>query len=120
MPSLTFAVNEQNDLYLNTQGNLAFAFDLTSLTQQCAQAAKTLLGEMLYNVNQGIPYFQTLWIGIPNVSQFTSALRRAFLSVDGVLEVVSLITSQSENEFSYTAIIRTVYGSGGFTDTISQ
>lgn len=119
MPSLTIAVNAQNDIYLNEQGNLAFATDLTSLTQQCAQAAKTLLGEMIYNVNNGIPYFQTLWIGIPNVGQFTSALRRAFLAVDGVLEVVSLITSQSENAFSYTAIIRTVYGSGGFADTIS-
>ena len=118
MTILTFAVNSDNDIYLDAQGNIAFAFDLTAITQQCKQVAQTLLGEMVYNVNQGIPYFQTVWVGVPNISQFTSALRRAFLAVGGVLEVVSLITSQSGNTLFYTAMIRTIYGNGGFTDTI--
>jgi hypothetical protein len=116
----TFAVNSVNDIYLAPIGNIAFAYDLTAITQQCQQAAKTLLGEMVYNINQGIPYFQTLWVGTPNVAQFTGALRRAFLSVGGVLEVVSLITSQSGNTLSYTAMIRTIYGNGGFLDTIAS
>lgn len=119
MTILTFSVNAQNDLYLDPVGNIAFAFDLTAIIQQCTQAASTLLGEMIYNVNQGIPYFQTLWVGVPNIAQFTSALRRAFLAVGGVLEVVSLITSQSNNNLSYTAVIRTIYGNTGFADTIT-
>ena len=119
MTILTFAVNSANDIYLDALGNLAFAFDLTAITQECQQAAKTLLGEMVYNTNQGIPYFQTLWIGVPNVQQFTAALRRAFLAVGGVLEVVSLITSQTNNTLSYTAVIRTIYGNDGFIDIIT-
>lgn len=119
MTILTFSVNSSNDMYLDEFGNIAFAYDLTAITQQCQQAAKTLLGEMVYNINDGIPYFQTLWVGTPNIAQYTSALRRAFLAVDGVLEVVSLITSHSGNTLSYTAVIRTIYGSGGFVDTIS-
>jgi hypothetical protein len=120
MTILTFAVNSNNDLYLDEFGNIAFAFDLTAITQQCQQAAKTLLGEMVYDINNGIPYFQTLWVGTPNIVQYTSALRRAFLAVGGVVEVVSLLTSQSDNTLSYSAAIRTIYDNGGFTDTISQ
>lgn len=119
MTILTFSVNAQNDIYLDALGNIAFAYDLTAITQQCAQAAKTLLGEMIYNVNQGIPYFQTLWVGVPSVGQYTAALRTAFLAVGGVIEVVSLITSQVNNTLTYTAVIRTIYGSGGFVDTIT-
>lgn len=119
MTILTFAVNDANDLYLDPIGNIAFAFDLTAILQQCEQVAKTLLGEMVYNTNSGIPYFQTLWVGVPNMAQYTGALRRAFLAVGGVLEVVSLITSQSEDVLSYTAMIRTIYGNGNFMDTIT-
>jgi hypothetical protein len=119
MTILTFAVNSANDIYLDSLGNLALAYDLTAITQECAQAAKTLLGEMIYNVDQGIPYFQFVWIGVPNIGQYTSALRQAFLAIDGVLEVVSIITSQTNNTLSYSAVIRTIYGSGGFADTIT-
>jgi hypothetical protein len=120
MPTKTFSVNSNNDLYLDEFGNIAFAYDLTAISQQCQQAAKTLLGEMVYNINQGIPYFQVLWIGTPNIAQYTSALRNAFLAVDGVLEVVELLTTQTNNTLSYTALIRTTYGNGGFVDTITR
>ncbi len=116
---LTFSVNSQNDLYLDALGNIALAYDLIAITQQCQQVAKTLLGELIYNTSTGIPYFQVLWVGVPNVAQFTGALRTAFLTVGGVLEVVSLMTSQVGNSLSYTAVIRTVYGNGAFTDTIT-
>ena len=119
MTILTFAVNDVNDIYLDPLGNIAFAYDLTAILQQCQQAAQTLLGEMVYNVNEGIPYYQVLWIGIPNVTQFTAALRRAFLAVGGVVEVVSLITSQVDNTLSYSAVIRTVYGTSPLVDSIT-
>ena len=119
MTILTFAVNSNNDLYLNAEGNIAYAYDLTAIIQQCQQAAKTLLGEMVYTTNQGLPYFQTVWTGTPNIAQYTAALRRAFLAVGGVLEVVSLMTSQTNNTLSYTAMIRTIYGNGNFTESIT-
>ena len=111
----TFAVNTQNDLYLDNNGNLAIVYDLTATLQACAQAAKTLLGEMVLNINQGIPYFQTVWVGVPNQQQFNAALRGAFFSVAGVVEVVSLMTQQVNNALQYTAVIRTIYGTGGLT-----
>lgn len=108
-----------NDLYLDSNGNIAMSFDINAALEACAEAAKTLLGEMVFNVNQGIPYFETVWVGVPNVQQFNAALRTAFLAVPNVVEVVSLITSQENNTLSYSAIIRTSFGTGGITNTIT-
>lgn len=112
----TFAVNENNDLYLDQYGNLAIATGIMAIMQGCAQAAKTLLGEMVFNINQGLPYFEQVWVGVPNIQQWTAALRSAFFTVPGVIEVVSLITSQDNNTLTYTAVIRTSVGTGTVTN----
>lgn len=111
----TFAVNDNNDIFINNTGNLSIVFGLTAVLQVCEQYAKALLGEMVLNTNLGIPYFQTVFNGVPNLQQYTAALRLAFLTVPDVLEVVSLITGQTGSTLSYTAIIRTIYGSGGIS-----
>jgi hypothetical protein len=104
-----------DDIYLDQLGNISVSFDLQAVLEGCAQAAQTVLGEIIFNQNQGIPFFQTVWIGVPNVQQYQAALRIAFLNVPNVLEVVSLFTSQINNELTYTAVIRTVFGSGGIS-----
>ena len=83
-----------NDIYLDANGNLATSNDLQCVLENCSEAARTLLGEMILNTDQGIPYFQVVWVGVPNETQFAAALRLAFLSVTGVVEVVTLMTSQ--------------------------
>lgn len=104
-----------NDIYLDDMGNISLSFDLKAVLEACSQAAQTLLGEIIFNQNQGIPYKETVWIGVPNVQQYTAALRVAFLNVPNVVEVVSLFTDQVNNELTYTAVIRTIYGSGGIS-----
>lgn len=105
-----------NDLYLDQEGNISVSTDLNALIEECAQAAKTLLGECIYNVNIGIPYQQAVWIGVPNPQQFNAALRNAFLNINGVVEVVSLIVIQSDpadvNTLTFNAEINTIYGLG--------
>ena len=124
MTILTLAANVNNtipgvaynDLYLDAFGNIALSYDVQAIVEECSQATKTLLGEMVLNTDVGIPYADTLWIGVPNSQQFVSAITNALLSINGVLEVVSLVTSQggavSQNSFTFTAIIRTIYGTG--------
>ena len=106
---------EYDDIYLNSIGNISISFDLQAVLEACAQAAQTVLGEIIFNTNQGIPFFQTVWIGVPNLQQYTAALRLAFLNVPNVLEVVSLMTNQVDNELQYTAVIRTSFGTGGIS-----
>lgn len=109
-----------NDIYLDDDGNIALSFDLQALVEQCSQVGRTLLGEMVLNTDLGLPYFQTMWTGVPNIPQFVAALRQSFLNVNGVIEVVSIEHTQGDlqpsDTFSYTATIRTIYGTGVVTN----
>ena len=129
MTALTLSANVNNniegvafnDLYLDNQGNISTSFNLQAVLQECVQAARTLLGECIFNVDIGIPYQQTIWVGVPNIPQFSAALRQAFLNVDGVTEVIDLaiiqinnnvISSQSSDMIQFEATIKTIYGIG--------
>lgn len=111
-----------NDIYLDKFGNISLSIDLQATLEECAQAARTLLGECVLNVNIGIPYQQNVWTGVPNIEQFDAALRQAFLNCDNVLDVVSLSIVKGQNSqtlaptaadvLSYTAVIRTSFGTG--------
>lgn len=112
-----------SDIYLNAEGNLATSYDQQAVLEACAQAARTLLGEMVFDTETGIPFFQTVWIGQPNIQQYTAALRSAFLAVAGgnvVTDVTSLITSQSGDTLYYSAVIKTIYGSGTVTGSTAN
>ncbi len=101
-----------NDIYLDQFGNISLSYDQQAILQQCAQAAQTILGECIFNTTIGIPFEQTVWGGIKNELQYQAALRQAFLAVNGVTEVVSLMTSQTGDTLTYNAVIQTIYGSG--------
>lgn len=109
----TFAVNENNDIFLDENGNVAILVGMPAVLQLCSHAAKTVLGEMVLAVNGGIPYFQTVWKdGIPNLPAFEAALRKAIMAVEGVLNVEQLQTQIAENLLSYVAVISNIYGTG--------
>ena len=106
------AVNSANDMYMDVTNNLAVAYGLTATLQACAQAAKTILGEMIFQTDNGIPYFQQVFNGVPNIPQYQAALRVAWLAVADVIEVVSLTIIQVGNTLKYNATLMTDYGQG--------
>lgn len=120
MPSLTISCNTNNnisgvannDIYLNDIGNISLSNGIQAILENCAQAAKTRAGEFVLDTTQGIPYFSTLFIGVPLIEPFNASLRAAWLAVNGVIEVISLVTTRENNIFRYTAVIRTVEGTG--------
>ena len=117
----TFAVNSNNDLFIDNEGNLAIVFDLNAVTQACKQAALTLLGEMVLQTTQGIPYFTAVWVGVPNIAAFEGALRSSWLAIQGVTGVSALTTvigpyivpgtTTPITALSYSATIDTIFGS---------
>jgi hypothetical protein len=100
------------DLTIGDNGDLLIVSGLDAVLFDAERAAKALLGEMVLAIDEGIPYFQVVWNGSPNVNQFEAALRRRLLSLADVLEVVTLSTRQLAGTLSYEATIRTVYGVG--------
>ncbi len=108
----TLSVNENNDLYLGIDGNISVSIGLRAVLEDCEHVIKTRLDEVALNTDQGIPYFQTVWNGIPNLIQFQAAVRVAILQIADVVEVVSLNTKIVDDAVEYRAVIRTTYGEG--------
>lgn len=116
MTAKTFAVNASNDIYIGFNGNLVIVSDLEGTLQACAQSTKTILGEMVLAVDQGIPDFETVWNGVPNLQQYEAAIRSAILGVSGVVEIVSFFMNTEKQVLQYTAVIRTIYGVGSINN----
>lgn len=110
--SLTLAVNARNDLFLGSDGNIATNTELAATMQACEHAARTVLAEKIYAADDGIPYFDIVWVGSPNLLQFEAFLRRAFLSVEGVELIAALAIARDGNTLRYNATIQTIYGTG--------
>lgn len=112
MTAQTLAVNNQNDLYIGDDGNIAVVFNLQGTLQACEHAAKTKLGEMIFSTDQGVPMFELVFVGVPNLQQYEAAVRATLLSVAGVDDIVSFLMDLVDNELTYTAVIKTIYGTG--------
>jgi hypothetical protein len=110
--STMFAVDQNNDLYIGENGNLAIVTGIEAVLQDCAHVAKAQLGEMVLAIDEGIPNMETVWRGSANIPQFEAYLRAALLSVDGVEEVSELETNVVNNVLSYAVTIQTIYGQG--------
>lgn len=106
----TLAVTDRNDIYIGANGNLAMAANAEAVKLACASASKAQLGEMVLAVLLGIPNFQVVWVGAPNIAIFERYLRNALLAVPGVTGIKSLTTSESDNKLKYVAEINTIYG----------
>ncbi len=125
----TLATNTNNniegvapyDLYLDMNGNIAMVYDQEAVLQACAQAARTILGELIFNTNAGNPYFESLWNGVVDLQTFSASLRKSFLSVGGgglVTNVSDLTTNYEKNVFSYSVTITTIYGTSAIADEL--
>ena len=105
-----FGVDSNNDMYTGPDGNIIIVAGLVAVKQACEHVMKTMLAEMVLAYNQGLPNFQTVWVGAPNVPQFEAAGRAALQNVPDVVQVVSFDTIVRNNTLAYTAVIQTNFG----------
>ena len=106
-----FKRDSNNDFTLSNK-DIAMTDDLQAVMTNCESAAQTLLFEQLYNYENGLPNFELIWNGNPNLRQYEVALRSALLKVDGVLKIISLNAKMENNILSYKAVIETQFGLG--------
>lgn len=109
---LMISTDQNNDIYIASDGNLATSTGLQACAAACEHAVKAQLGEMLLAINQGVPNYETVWSDAANVVQFEFFVRRAITGVEGVIEVSSFSVTVEDNAVKYEAEIVTIYGSG--------
>lgn len=106
----TFGTDKNNDLYLGNDKNLVLLTGLPAIIAACETATKAQLAEMVLSIEQGIPNFETIWIGSPNYATYVSYLRNTLVGILGVQAVSSLQLKVLNNMLSYTAEIKTEFG----------
>lgn len=108
----TFGTNSQNDIYVGRNGSLVVDNGIDAVLQACENATKAQLGEEILTQKNGVPNFQTVWVGNTNFPLFRNYLRDILLGVPGVLEIKDIQITPTGNTLRYTATIVTIYGTG--------
>lgn len=83
-------LGSDNDLVVGT--DLSFSRGIQAVIQSCRIKIQMFAGEWFLNLDSGIPYWQEILGGKPDaaIASARVSLRKALLSVDGVLEVTRL------------------------------
>lgn len=109
MSNLSIATNASNDIYLDSNGNLAMATDVLAVQQDCEHVMKSQFGEMWLQPNDGLPTLADVWL-TQNFIKWEAAGRARLSAVPGVVRVASFsITTNNIDTLFYTAQILTVY-----------
>lgn len=91
-------------------GRFVFVFDIDVVAQNCEQAIRQQLGELNYDANKGIQYFDNIFTGNPNFQRFEAQSRTQLLNVGGVTGIDSFSFDFIDGVLSYNANISTIYG----------
>lgn len=105
----TIAENANNDMDLNSSGNISFLTGIEACVQNCKSAMQTLQGEMIYNQQGGMPYQITAWDNFDQ-NLFDAAARAVLLNVQDVTDIIEFESSLVDGDLSYSATILTIYG----------
>lgn len=108
----TFAVDANNDLVIGEDDRLSIVSGLDAALQNCEHAANTILNEMVLAQGEGIPYFEAIWVGVPNVAVWEAAFRARILAVADVVAIDALALGRTGETLTYRATIATIYGTG--------
>ena len=86
------------DLVIDSAGNIAMASPPYSLAQDVSSAVRLFLGELWYDTEKGIPYFENLLGHLPPVSLLSGYIEKAALSVPGVIQARCIINSFADRK----------------------
>lgn len=106
----TFLLDENNDLTLDKTGNLAMTSGIEATAQTSRNFAATRSGEMIHDMDLGVPFFMTSFDRFPNLAQFEAALRRRLIEIETVQAVTALDVQYTDGAVKYTATLQTSDG----------
>lgn len=107
---ITIAINENNDIYLNSSNNLMTKTDINALADILTTKSQTNLGELLYDTTKGIDFLGTIFNSPSEPAFFQSELIQQLEDTENVQSVYSFTSNTQDNVYSYTAEIISDYG----------
>ena len=103
-------LNENNDIYIDSNGNLALCKDIEAVKNSVLCSCRTNYGEIVLDTRKGIPYFETIFTAHPDIELWKSYMKQTILSVPKVLGIVAFKHIIEKQILKYTVVISTEYG----------
>ena len=95
-----------------SSGNLELISDLEEVIQTSEQTIKQSKGELQYDKEKGISYFQNALRDNINPQLFIAEVRDALLTVLNIKGVVIIDVTRDGNKLTYQATVDTIFGQG--------
>lgn len=106
----TIAINENNDIYLDASGNLVIKTDKEAVGDILVNKAQTNQGELLFNTEKGIDFFNTVFSSPAYPDLFQHQLLNEFENTEAVERIADYQADVKNGVYSYIADIQTEYG----------
>lgn len=106
----TLQTNDNNDIFIDGNGNISLCDDILAVENVCQNAALTLKGELRLNLSEGIPYFDVVFGAHPNLDLFKKYMIDTLEKVEGVLSARDFNMDFSDGVLKYSVTIETEYG----------
>ena len=106
----TIAINSNNDIYINSSGNLVIKNDLEAMGDILVNKCETNLGELLYNSLKGIDFFNTIFASPSYVDLFQNQLITQIEQTAAVERIESYDAEIVKDVYKYKTEVQTEYG----------
>src|SRR6056297_1944374 len=109
----TFLLNKNNDFEIGQDGNLRIVSGQSAIQQLAKDYLEIYKNELYFQQAEGLPYFENIFNGSPNVYLFEKALRSRILSIPGVNRIETLEIKRKEtnlNTLEFYLILQTDSG----------
>ena len=107
---LTFGIDSNNDLYLTSQGNLGIKQDLEAMGDIYINKAQTRKGELIYDEEKGIDFFNTIFGEPCYPDVFQNQLISELENTDETQSVSGFTQEINNGVYAYTVNCQTTYG----------
>lgn len=102
----TLLLNKKTwDLTTDALGNIAMDSTRYAIAQDVASAIKTVIGELFFDTNIGIPYYEQVF-GQNYIPQLVKAqMEQAALTVPGVVEATATVVLDDTRELTGNVVV---------------
>ena len=105
----TLAINENNDIFLDASGSLAFSQGKQACADIATNKTRTLYGEVPLSAQSGIPFFDVVFNKF-DPKLFEQFLKQTLMEVPGAEKVTQYEYDVSGGLLSYRAVLTTQDG----------
>jgi len=106
----TIAINSNNDIYLDSSGNLVVKSDLNAMGDILVNKSQTNIGELLYNATKGIDFFNTIFASPVYIDLYQNQLLTQLEQTNGVERIESYNADIINNVYKYQVEVQTEFG----------